>query len=101
MKLLLSGRGPPIQTAPGLGSKANQGDYSRTFIGTRPQGRNSQSVPIASNLGAGRLLAPRCSVARVYRVQDKTVTVELIGQKKGNVLLIEGKEFSYENRKSP
>jgi len=28
-----------------------------------------------------------------YRVQDKTVTVELIGQKKSNVLLIEGKEF--------
>ena len=28
-----------------------------------------------------------------YRVQKKTVTVELIGQKKGNVLLIEGKEF--------
>ena len=28
-----------------------------------------------------------------YRVQDKTVTVELIGQKKGNVLLIEGREF--------
>lgn len=28
-----------------------------------------------------------------YRVQDKTVTVELIGQKKGNILLIEGKEF--------
>lgn len=28
-----------------------------------------------------------------YRVQNKTVTVELIGQKKGNVLLIEGKEF--------
>ncbi len=28
-----------------------------------------------------------------YRVQDNTVTVELIGQKKGNVLLIEGKEF--------
>ena len=28
-----------------------------------------------------------------YRVRDKTVTVELIGQKKGNVLLIEGKEF--------
>ena len=26
-------------------------------------------------------------------VHDKTVTVELIGQKKGNVLLIEGKEF--------
>ena len=28
-----------------------------------------------------------------YRVQDKSVTVELIGRKKGNVLLIEGKEF--------
>lgn len=28
-----------------------------------------------------------------YRVLGKTVTVELIGQKKGNVLLIEGKEF--------
>jgi hypothetical protein len=28
-----------------------------------------------------------------YSVQDKTVTVELIGRKKGNVLLIEGKEF--------
>jgi hypothetical protein len=28
-----------------------------------------------------------------YRVREKTVTVELIGQKKGNVLLIEGKEF--------
>jgi mRNA-degrading endonuclease RelE of RelBE toxin-antitoxin system len=28
-----------------------------------------------------------------YRVQDKTVTVELIGRKKGNVLLIGGKEF--------
>jgi mRNA-degrading endonuclease RelE of RelBE toxin-antitoxin system len=28
-----------------------------------------------------------------YRVQDKTVTVEQIGQKKGNVLLIEGREF--------
>jgi mRNA-degrading endonuclease RelE of RelBE toxin-antitoxin system len=28
-----------------------------------------------------------------YRVQDKTVTIELIGRKKGNVLLIEGKEF--------
>lgn len=28
-----------------------------------------------------------------YRVQDKTVTVELIGQNKGNTLLIEGKEF--------
>lgn len=28
-----------------------------------------------------------------YRVQDRTVIVELIGQKKGNVLLIEGKEF--------
>ena len=28
-----------------------------------------------------------------YRVQGKTVTVELIGQKKGNILLIEGKEF--------
>ena len=28
-----------------------------------------------------------------YRVQDKIVTVELIGQKKGNVLLIEGREF--------
>ena len=26
-------------------------------------------------------------------VQDKTVTVELIGQKKGKLLLIEGKEF--------
>ena len=29
----------------------------------------------------------------LYRVQNKTVTVELIGRKKGNVLLIEGKEF--------
>jgi len=28
-----------------------------------------------------------------YRVQNKTVTVEPIGQKKGNVLLIEGREF--------
>ena len=28
-----------------------------------------------------------------YRVQDQTVTVELIGRKKGNILLIEGKEF--------
>lgn len=28
-----------------------------------------------------------------YRVQDETVTVELLGRKKGNVLLIEGKEF--------
>jgi mRNA-degrading endonuclease RelE of RelBE toxin-antitoxin system len=28
-----------------------------------------------------------------YRVENKTVTVELIGQKKGNVLLIGGKEF--------
>lgn len=28
-----------------------------------------------------------------YRVEEKTVTVELIGQKKGNVLLIGGKEF--------
>ena len=28
-----------------------------------------------------------------YRVQDKVVTIELIGQKKGNVLLIGGKEF--------
>ena len=28
-----------------------------------------------------------------YRVRDKTVTVELIGQKKGNILLIAGKEF--------
>ena len=28
-----------------------------------------------------------------YRVQDMIVTVELIGQKKGNVLLIEGREF--------
>jgi mRNA-degrading endonuclease RelE of RelBE toxin-antitoxin system len=28
-----------------------------------------------------------------YRVQEKTVTVELIGLKKGNVLLISGKEF--------
>jgi mRNA-degrading endonuclease RelE of RelBE toxin-antitoxin system len=28
-----------------------------------------------------------------YRVEDKTVTVELIGQKKGNALLIGGKEF--------
>ena len=28
-----------------------------------------------------------------YRVQDKSVIVELIGQKKDNVLLIEGKEF--------
>jgi mRNA-degrading endonuclease RelE of RelBE toxin-antitoxin system len=28
-----------------------------------------------------------------YRVEEQTVTVELIGQKKGNVLLIGGKEF--------
>jgi mRNA-degrading endonuclease RelE of RelBE toxin-antitoxin system len=28
-----------------------------------------------------------------YRVQENLVTVELIGRKKGNVLLIEGKEF--------
>jgi mRNA-degrading endonuclease RelE of RelBE toxin-antitoxin system len=28
-----------------------------------------------------------------YRVEENTVTVELIGQKKGNVLLIGGKEF--------
>jgi hypothetical protein len=28
-----------------------------------------------------------------YRVETQTVTVELIGQKKGNVLLIGGKEF--------
>jgi len=28
-----------------------------------------------------------------YRVQDEVVTIELIGQKKGNVLLIGGKEF--------
>lgn len=28
-----------------------------------------------------------------YRVKGKTVIVELIGQKRGNVLLIEGKEF--------
>jgi mRNA-degrading endonuclease RelE of RelBE toxin-antitoxin system len=28
-----------------------------------------------------------------YRVQEKTVTGELIGLKKGNVLLIAGKEF--------
>ena len=28
-----------------------------------------------------------------YRVQDMIVTVELIGQKKGTVLLIEGREF--------
>ena len=28
-----------------------------------------------------------------YRVKEKTVTVELIGQKKGNVLWIAGKEF--------
>ena len=28
-----------------------------------------------------------------YRVQDGIVTVELIGQKKGNILVIEGKEF--------
>lgn len=37
---------------------------------------------------------PRVDPWRVfYRVQDETVTVELIGRKKGNVLLIEGKEF--------
>jgi mRNA-degrading endonuclease RelE of RelBE toxin-antitoxin system len=28
-----------------------------------------------------------------YRVEDEVVTIELIGQKKGNVLLIGGKEF--------
>ena len=28
-----------------------------------------------------------------YRVQDDVVIVELIGRKKGNVLLIDGKEF--------
>jgi mRNA-degrading endonuclease RelE of RelBE toxin-antitoxin system len=28
-----------------------------------------------------------------YRVQHEVVTIELIGQKKGNVLLIGGKEF--------
>ena len=28
-----------------------------------------------------------------YRVEEQTVTVELIGQKRGNVLLIGGKEF--------
>jgi hypothetical protein len=28
-----------------------------------------------------------------YRVEAKTVAVELIGEKKGNVLLIGGKEF--------
>ena len=28
-----------------------------------------------------------------YRVQGETVVVELIGQKKGNVVLIEGREF--------
>jgi mRNA-degrading endonuclease RelE of RelBE toxin-antitoxin system len=28
-----------------------------------------------------------------YRVEENAVTVELIGQKKGNVLLIGGKEF--------
>jgi len=28
-----------------------------------------------------------------YRVQDEVVTIELIGQKKGNVLLIAGKKF--------
>ena len=28
-----------------------------------------------------------------YRVQEKTVAAELIGQKKGNILLIDGKEF--------
>ena len=28
-----------------------------------------------------------------YRVQDERVVVELIGRKKGGVLLIEGKEF--------
>jgi mRNA-degrading endonuclease RelE of RelBE toxin-antitoxin system len=28
-----------------------------------------------------------------YRVQEDLVTVELIGRKKGNALLIEGKEF--------
>jgi hypothetical protein len=34
-----------------------------------------------------------------YRVEDKTVTVELIGQKKGNVLLIGGKEFKLSRSK--
>lgn len=28
-----------------------------------------------------------------YRVQDHVVTIELIGEKKGNILLIGGKEF--------
>jgi mRNA-degrading endonuclease RelE of RelBE toxin-antitoxin system len=28
-----------------------------------------------------------------YRVEEKTVTVELVGEKKGNVVLIGGKEF--------
>jgi len=28
-----------------------------------------------------------------YRVQEELVIVELIGSKKGNVLLIDGKEF--------
>jgi hypothetical protein len=28
-----------------------------------------------------------------YRVQEELVIVELIGRKKGNVLLIDGKEF--------
>jgi len=29
----------------------------------------------------------------LYRVEEKLVIVELIGRKKGNVLLIDGKEF--------
>jgi hypothetical protein len=28
-----------------------------------------------------------------YRVQEELVIVELVGRKKGNVLLIDGKEF--------
>src|ERR1043166_2406113 len=46
------------------------------------------------NLAAAREF-PRLSFSGLlfYRVQDKRVIFELIGQKKGNVLLIEGKEF--------
>jgi hypothetical protein len=56
--------------------------------------RQDDKQEVLNELENSPQLPTECrDIAQLPKYDHKTVTVELIGQKKGNVLLIEGEEF--------
>jgi hypothetical protein len=81
-------------SGPKQGRGAFYGPKAEAKKASNRRRRQDDRQAVLNELENSPQLPTECrDIAQLPRYDHKTVTVELIGQKKGNVLLIEGKEF--------